>query len=110
MMCCNDFIIANKERMEKYLEKVITFASKGVTSRDTDSFSYCLGVPDPTANGVTDLHFLHRIFTQNSEKVNALFPNQEEGQKFQKLLEKLGSYQSKISFSFLNGTDRSKLK
>ena len=66
-------------------------------------------VPDAGALSVTDLHFLHEIFTQNTEKIVSTFQSQETAQKLHKLLEKLGSYQSKISFSFLTNNDRSKL-
>ena len=68
---------------------------------------YMIVVPDPTAVTVTDLHLLHRVFTQNTEKILPTFQNKEASQKFSKLLEKLGSYQSKISFSFLTANDRS---
>jgi hypothetical protein len=65
-------------------------------------------VPDPKALKPDDLHMLHRIFTKNSDKVLALFHDKESGQAFSKLLAQIGSYQSKISLSFLGNHDQSK--
>jgi hypothetical protein len=33
MMCVNEFIVNNKDRMEKYLEKVIDFSAKSMARK-----------------------------------------------------------------------------
>eukprot|EP01114_Cavostelium_apophysatum_P017693 TRINITY_DN5318_c0_g1_i2.p1 TRINITY_DN5318_c0_g1~~TRINITY_DN5318_c0_g1_i2.p1 ORF type:complete len:955 (-),score=273.67 TRINITY_DN5318_c0_g1_i2:490-3312(-) len=94
MMSVNDFIKENKSKMEKYFENTINFSSK------------INAVPDLTPIDVEDLHLLHRVVTQNQDRIVGMFKSKDEAQKFSKLLDSLGSYQSKISFAFLPVNDR----
>eukprot|EP01117_Protostelium_nocturnum_P010171 TRINITY_DN3636_c0_g1_i1.p1 TRINITY_DN3636_c0_g1~~TRINITY_DN3636_c0_g1_i1.p1 ORF type:complete len:1020 (-),score=389.37 TRINITY_DN3636_c0_g1_i1:53-3112(-) len=98
MMVANPFIIANKERMEKYFQDVVSFVppEKGTA----------LYAPDPKAVTQDDFHMIHRFFTKNSEKIMSLLKSKDESSNFTMLMDKIGSYQSKASFSFLSNTDK----
>eukprot|EP01119_Soliformovum_irregulare_P020768 TRINITY_DN6782_c0_g1_i1.p1 TRINITY_DN6782_c0_g1~~TRINITY_DN6782_c0_g1_i1.p1 ORF type:complete len:1015 (+),score=334.12 TRINITY_DN6782_c0_g1_i1:326-3046(+) len=94
MMPVNQFIAAHKSIVEEYLQSVIV--PNG---------------PPPLPSGniaVADLHYMHRIFEQHGEKIVNLLVNvkSEDATSFQKCVAGLGSYSSKISFSFLSQTDR----
>lgn len=52
---------------------------------------------------VSDLHTLHRILYQKSDRLT----NGEDGADYKRLLDKIGSYQNKLSFSCLSLGDQS---
>lgn len=54
---------------------------------------------------VKDLHVLHKIVFQNRERLSGLI-NTQFNSEFMKLLDKVGTYQSKVSFSFLGANER----
>jgi hypothetical protein len=64
--------------------------------------------PEPNAIGAEDLHCLHRILSNPSNLQTLItgIGNRDAAAQFTKLLEQLGSYQSKISFAFLGESDR----
>eukprot|EP01117_Protostelium_nocturnum_P005113 TRINITY_DN1857_c0_g1_i1.p1 TRINITY_DN1857_c0_g1~~TRINITY_DN1857_c0_g1_i1.p1 ORF type:complete len:1256 (+),score=475.83 TRINITY_DN1857_c0_g1_i1:207-3974(+) len=66
-----------------------------------------LTVPsDLNVVAVSELHTMHRILYQN----NDILINSSEGAEFKRLLDKLGSYQNKVSFSFLTPNDQKMVK
>jgi hypothetical protein len=54
-----------------------------------------------------DLHSIHQILQQRDQLI-PLINQPSISLEFTKLLDKLGTYQHKNSFSFLNATDKSK--
>lgn len=118
-MVVNDYIKSNVVNFEHYFEKVVTFSTKTTGITLSFFFWFCLAVPDPTAINAQDLHLLHRVVTQNQvsnhlqcivtlqDRILALVKDKDAVSKVSKLLDSLGSYQSKISFSFLKEADRS---
>jgi len=98
MMVVNPFIAGNKERMEKYFQEIVSFVphEKGTA----------LYAPDPKAVRGEDFHIMHRFFTKNRSSIQELFTNKQDATTFTNLMEKIGSYSSKTSFSFLSGADK----
>ncbi|PRP75063.1 hypothetical protein PROFUN_03899 [Planoprotostelium fungivorum] len=98
MMVVNDFINVNKDRMEKYFQDIVSFVppDKGTA----------LYAPDPKAVTADDFHIMHRFFTKNQNTIQNLFPNKQDAATLNNLMEKMGSYSSKTSFSFLSAADR----
>jgi len=96
MMQCNNYIKENIDKFTKYFTGVVNFASKSTVS--------C--IPVPTALQLDDKHLFHKLISENTAKFSEKFAEKSDAQNFEKLLEKLGSYQSKTSFSFLDPGDQ----
>jgi len=99
MVCFNDFINTMKSTMQKYFIDIIVPGSTAVP------------IPNElNAVTVKDLHLLHRILFQQRDHLVISIKSQLDQQEFGKLLDKLGTYQSKVSFSFLTANDRKVVK
>jgi hypothetical protein len=60
--------------------------------------------------GVNDLHVFHSLVFQHKDKYLPLFGKEEHKNEFLKLLEKIGSYDKKVSFSFLGEVEQKEVK
>ena len=99
MVQANAFIRTNRKKMEAYLESVVKFASKTTVS--------C--VPDPTALEVEDMHFWHKLVDTHRTPLLAALESDQK-QSLSRCLEKLGSYENKMNFSFLEQADQKVVK
>eukprot|EP01130_Rhizamoeba_saxonica_P015677 TRINITY_DN7083_c0_g1_i2.p1 TRINITY_DN7083_c0_g1~~TRINITY_DN7083_c0_g1_i2.p1 ORF type:complete len:928 (+),score=193.23 TRINITY_DN7083_c0_g1_i2:37-2784(+) len=87
----DSFILENKEKMGEFFDNVIDI-NINVESIHSDC---------DIIISVRDLHVFHSLLFQYQSEVSHLF-SEEDAQEFVRRLESLGSYENKISFSFLD--------
>eukprot|EP01121_Diplochlamys_sp_Union-15-3_P018120 TRINITY_DN6535_c0_g2_i2.p1 TRINITY_DN6535_c0_g2~~TRINITY_DN6535_c0_g2_i2.p1 ORF type:complete len:152 (+),score=28.61 TRINITY_DN6535_c0_g2_i2:362-817(+) len=92
MTSINSFLEGKKDAISNYFNALVNFQCNPQTAH---------GNIQVTELSVYDLHLLHSLVFQYQESIMPLFPDNESAAGFQKLLDKVGSYQSKVSFSFL---------
>jgi hypothetical protein len=76
-------------------------------------FLFCRGfaaADEVNELGVNDLHVFHSLVFQHKDKYLPLFSKDEHKNEFLKLLEKIGSYDKKVSFSFLGEVEQKEVK
>mmetsp|Transcript_22688 Transcript_22688/g.31592 ORF Transcript_22688/g.31592 Transcript_22688/m.31592 type:complete len:1101 (-) Transcript_22688:27-3329(-) len=93
LVCLNDFMNSKKEVISNYLSNVALPATTVVP----------IGSEFNVVT-VKDLQIIHRMLFQKRDQITSLLPPSNP-QEFSKLLDKLGSFQSKMSFS-LSAADR----
>lgn len=97
MRLLQDFIDSKKSLLTSYYQNIIIPATTTVP------------IPaDLNVISMKDLHGIHQLLQQRDQLMSLISPTII--QEFTKLLDKLGTYQHKNSFSFLNATDRKAVK
>jgi len=117
MVILNSFVEKNMPVVEQYFQAVVNWAVQEGTVHGSDEVAEV---------SVNDLHVFHSLVFQHKDKVLPLFRKEETRTgtlahstafilqtltkykpEFVKLLEKIGSYEKKVSFSFLDDAEQS---
>eukprot|EP01129_Flabellula_baltica_P011116 TRINITY_DN4798_c0_g1_i1.p1 TRINITY_DN4798_c0_g1~~TRINITY_DN4798_c0_g1_i1.p1 ORF type:complete len:1067 (-),score=204.55 TRINITY_DN4798_c0_g1_i1:38-3238(-) len=87
----NGFVRSRQELLNRYFQDVTNFQVN------------LLSIHDNLINEVSvhDIHIFHSMLFRYADKVQKLFSSPETAEEFNRLLELLGTYQAKTSFSYL---------
>eukprot|EP01130_Rhizamoeba_saxonica_P012420 TRINITY_DN5236_c0_g1_i3.p1 TRINITY_DN5236_c0_g1~~TRINITY_DN5236_c0_g1_i3.p1 ORF type:complete len:671 (-),score=143.21 TRINITY_DN5236_c0_g1_i3:1477-3450(-) len=91
MMPFDEFVLTRRNLICSYFDAVINFETSVNTIHDDLDIMI----------NIHDLHVFHALLFQYKDEVQSLFNNPQDAEEFNLRLEKLGSYDNKISFSFL---------
>eukprot|EP01105_Mastigella_eilhardi_P024275 TRINITY_DN6307_c0_g1_i1.p1 TRINITY_DN6307_c0_g1~~TRINITY_DN6307_c0_g1_i1.p1 ORF type:complete len:1080 (+),score=357.09 TRINITY_DN6307_c0_g1_i1:23-3262(+) len=99
----NEFVQKNSPKLQQYFKQIVAAAQNCSSNLVIDS--------DLCAVSVKDLHLLHMLLFQHKDVILSLIAQLPERTEFEKKLDALGSYSSKVSFaSTLDATEQKHVK
>lgn len=100
MVTLNPFVEQKLKTIETYFEDIINFTAQPQTIHSVEVNEL----------SVNDLQIFHSLIFQHKESIMPHFGQESHESEFQKLLDKLGSYETKVSFSFLPENEQKLVK
>lgn len=100
MVTLNPFVEKNLKVVKDYFDDIVNFTAQPQTIHSVEVNEL----------SVYDLQIFHSLIFQHKEVILDLIEQESQSSEFQKLLDKLGSYETKVSFSFLPESEQKFVK
>lgn len=102
MVPLNGFVEKHMKTVTQYFDELVSFAAQPKTIHSN--------MVGPAEVSISHLHTFHSLIFQFKDKILSSFSNESDANEFGKMMEKLGSYEKKVSFSFLPDAEQKLVK
>jgi Ran GTPase-activating protein (RanGAP) involved in mRNA processing and transport len=100
MVPLNGFVEKHMKTVASYFDELVNFAAQPKTIHANSLAEV----------SINHLHTFHSLIFQHKDKILSSFGNEADAAEFGKMMEKLGSYEKKVSFSFLPEAEQKMVK
>ena len=101
MVPLNGFVERHMKTVTAYFDELVNFAAQPKTIHANT---------DVAEVNINHLHTFHSLIFQHKDKILQSFATEADSVEFGKMMEKLGSYEKKVSFSFLPEAEQKMVK